>query len=139
MIWVKALHVFFVISWFAGVFYLPRIFVNLAMVEEDKVYDHLLVMARKLYKFTNLISIFAIVLGIVLIALNHNYYLSQGWMHAKLALVVLLIGYFHMCGATLKKFEKRANTKDHVFYRWFNEAPVIVLLLVCIFVIAKPF
>lgn len=139
MIWVKALHVFFVISWFAGIFYLPRIFVNLAMVDDDKVYDHLLVMARKLYKFTNLLSIFAIVLGIVLIALNHNYYLSQGWMHAKLALVVLLIGYFHMCGAMLKKFEKRVNTKDHVFYRWFNEAPVIVLLLICIFVIAKPF
>ena len=139
MIWIKALHVFFVIAWFAGIFYLPRIFVNLAMVDDDKVYDHLLVMARKLYKFTNLISVFAIVLGIVLIVFNPSYYLSQAWMHAKLTLVVLIIGYFHVCGAYLKKFEKRSNSKGHVFYRWFNEAPVIVLLLICLFVIAKPF
>lgn len=139
MIWLKAFHVFFVIAWLAGVFYLPRILVNLAMVKDDNTYEHLLLMAKKLNRFTHILSGVAIILGVILIAMNPSYYMSQGWMHAKLTLVILLIGYFHVCGAYLKKFVARSNTKSHVFYRWFNEAPVILVLVVCMLVIVKPF
>lgn len=138
--WVKALHLFFVASWFAGLFYLPRIFVNLAMESEPAASARLLLMARKLYRFMGLLALPALVLGLWLwLGVGIGKGPGNGWMHAKLALVVLLIGYHHACGALLKKFERGANTRSHKWFRWFNEVPALVLLAVVILVVVKPF
>lgn len=139
MLWVKTFHIFFVISWFAGIFYLPRLFVNLAMVDDEKTYQHLLLMANKLKRFMVPLEVLAIVFGLWLIGFNPDYYLSQTWMYAKLALVVGLIVYGQVCRYYLQQFNLGANTKSHVFFRWFNEAPVFILLFVCALVILKPF
>jgi putative membrane protein len=136
MLWIKSLHIVFVTSWFAGLFYLPRILVNLAMESDAAARARLLAMARKLYRFMTLLAVPALGFGLWLWL---GYGIGGGWMHAKLAFVVLLIGYHHACGRLLKKFEAGTNTRSHVWYRWFNEAPVILLLLVVILVVVKPF
>src|SRR5688500_16301246 len=127
MLWIKALHIVFVVSWFAGLFYLPRIFVNLAQESETVAHARLLLMARKLYRFTSMLMIPALVFGVWLWL---GYGFNGGWLHAKLALVVLAIGYHHACGSLLKKFENAANKRSHTWYRWFNEVPVVLLLAI---------
>ena len=142
MLWIKSFHIIFVASWFAGLFYLPRIFVNLAMVPPESVSEEqrLLLMARKLMRFTTLLMIPALVLGVVLwLVYGIGQGEGNGWMHAKLALVVLAIGYHHMCGAMLRKFETHANQRSHLWFRWFNEVPVVLLTLTVILVVVKPF
>ncbi len=136
MLVVKSLHILFVTSWFAGLFYLPRIFVNLAMDDNPAVRERLLLMARKLYRFMTILMIPALVFGVWLWL---GYGIGGGWMHAKLALVVVLIGYHHMCKAHLKRFEAGTNTKSHVWFRWFNEVPVLLMLAVILLVVTKPF
>ncbi|GJG97519.1 CopD family protein [Cupriavidus pauculus] len=140
MLWVKAFHILFVISWFAGLFYLPRIFVNLAMETDPASVQRLLLMARKLFRFMTMLAVPALVFGLWLfLGYGIGRGAGQGWMHAKLALVVVLIGYHHGCGVLLRKFERGANTRSHTFYRWFNELPVLVLLAIVILVVVKPF
>jgi putative membrane protein len=140
MLWVKALHIVFVVSWFAGLFYLPRIFVNLAMESEPVAVQRLLAMARKLFRFMTLLAVPAVVFGLWLyLGYGIGRGPGQGWMHAKLALVVLLIGYHHGCGVLLRKFEAGRNMRSDVFYRWFNEAPVLVLFAIVVLVVVKPF
>ena len=142
MLWIKSLHIVFVASWFAGLFYLPRIFVNLAMVPADSQAERarLLLMARKLMRFTTILAVPALVLGLWLwIVYGIGWGPGNGWMHAKLFVVVLVLGYHHACGGVLKKFEQGVNQRSHVWYRWFNEAPVIMLLVVVILVVVKPF
>ena len=136
MLWIKALHIVFVASWFAGLFYLPRIFVNLAQESNPAVTERLLGMARRLYRFTSILMIPALIFGLWLWL---GYGFKGGWLHAKLALVILAIGYHHACGSLLKKFERGVNTKSHKWFRWFNEVPVILLLLIVILVVIKPF
>lgn len=139
-LWLKALHIIAMVCWFAGLFYLPRLFVYHAMSEDDISRERFCVMERKLYRGIMQPSMIATVgLGIGLISLNPGYYFSQGWMHGKLTLVLLLIGYHHVCGAQLKRFARGENQRSHVFYRWFNEAPVLVLLAIVILVIVRPF
>ena len=135
MLWIKSIHIVFVASWFAGLFYLPRIFVNLAMETEPAAISRLLVMARKLKRFTGLISIFVVLTGGALLGYGFN----GGWLHAKLALVVLVFGYQHACGSLLKKFEGGRNVRTHTWYRWFNEVPVLLLVAITILVVVKPF
>jgi putative membrane protein len=138
MLWIKALHIVFVTSWFAGLFYLPRILVNLAMVDgsSSAERDRLLLMARKLYRFMGPLMILALGLGLWLWL---GYGIGGGWMHAKLALVIALIGYHHVCGAMIKRFERGENARSHVWYRWFNEVPVLILVAVVLLVVLKPF
>nr|WP_315250970.1 CopD family protein [uncultured Duganella sp.] len=138
-LWTKALHIFFVIAWMAGVFYLPRIFVNLAMETDKNATARLLLMARKLYRFSMWIAVFAVILGISLIYQLYGWHLPGGWLHAKLTLVVLLIGYHHACGPILKKFERGENKRSHKWFRVFNEVPVFLMLGIIIFVVVKPF
>ena len=138
MLWIKSFHLLFVISWFAALFYLPRIYVNLAQSAEPAVQRHLLGMAQRLYRFMNLLAAPALLLGLWLF-LGYGLGQGQGWMHAKLFCVVLLLGYHHACGRLLKKFEAGRNTRSHRFYRWFNEIPVLLLLAVLILVIVRPF
>lgn len=140
MLWVKAFHIVFVISWFAGLFYLPRIFVNLAMEKEASTIERLLLMARKLYRFMSLLAIPAIALGVWLwLGYGFGRGPGNGWLHAKLLMVVLIIGYHHACGSLLRKFENKRNVRSETWYRWFNEVPVILLLAVVILVVVKPF
>ena len=136
MLWVKIFHLLFVISWFAGLFYMPRILVNLAMEDNETSHARLLLMARKLYRFMTLLAVPALVFGLWLWL---GYGISGGWLHAKLVLVVLLIGYHHACGSLLEKFEQKRNTRSHVWFRWFNEVPVVVLFVTLILVVLKPF
>jgi putative membrane protein len=140
MLWIKALHIVFVASWFAGLFYLPRIFVNLAMETDAAATARLLLMSRKLYRFMTMLAVPALALGLVL----WLYYgigkgEGNGWLHAKLFLVILLVGYHHACGSLLKKFETGRNTRSHTWYRFFNEVPVLIMLAVVILVVVKPF
>ncbi len=142
MLWIKALHIVFVTSWFAGLFYLPRIFVNLAMVPADSQAERerLLLMAHRLYRFMTMLMVPALGFGLWLwLGYGIGRGPGNGWMHAKLALVVALLGYHHYCRLLLRGFEQRTNRHSDVWYRWFNEAPVVVLLLVAILVVVKPF
>ncbi len=136
MLWIKAFHIVFVTSWFAGLFYLPRIFVNLAMETDATSHARLILMAKKLYRFTLMLSVPAVLLGVWLWL---GYGFRGGWLHAKLALVILAIGYNHACGSLLRKFENKANKRSHVWFRWFNEVPVVLLLAIVILVVVKPF
>lgn len=138
MLWIKTFHILFVTSWFAGLFYLPRIYVNLAQNQDASATACLLGMARRLYRFMAPLAVLSVALGLWLY-LGYGIGRGQGWMHAKLAAVILLIGYHLVCGNMLKKFELGANTRSHRFYRWFNEIPVILLLIVIALVVTKPF
>lgn len=138
MLWIKAFHLLFVISWFAGLFYLPRIFVNMAQADKGPVFDVLVGMAHRLYRFMTILAIPAIALGLWLL-LGFRLGLNQGWMHAKLALVLVLVGYHYQCGRILTAFKQGRNTRSHRYYRWYNEAPVLMLLAILILVIVRPF
>lgn len=140
MLWIKSLHIVFVASWFAGLFYLPRIFVNLAMDSDTAVTERLLLMARRLYRFMTILAIPALGFGLWLwLGYGIGRGPGNGWLHAKLAIVVLLIGYHHACGSLLKKFENGVNKRSDKWYRWFNEVPVLGLLGAVILVVVKPF
>ena len=142
MLWVKSLHIVFIASWFAGLFYLPRILVNLAMVPPGSEAERarLLLMARKLLRFSTLLAIPALGFGLWLwLGYGIGRGAGNGWMHAKLALVLVVIGYHHACGALLRRFEARADRHSHRWYRWFNEVPVLLLLAIVVLVVVKPF
>lgn len=134
-LWIKAFHIVFIASWFAGLFYLPRIFVNLAEESNPATTERLLGMARRLFRFTTMLAVPALLLGLWLMMLG----MKGGWLHAKLALVVLVIGYHHACGSLLKKFERGANTRSSKWFRVFNEVPVLLLVAIVILVTVKPF
>lgn len=136
MLWVKAFHIIFVTSWFVGLFYLPRIYVNLAMEQDPQAQARLLLMANKLYRFMQPLMLLALAFGLWLWL---GYGFKGGWLHAKLTLVVALIGYHHYCGRLLKQFRAQQNRHSHVWFRWFNEVPVLMLLVIVILVVTKPF
>ena len=139
-LWLKALHIIAIVCWFAGLFYLPRLFVYHAMSEDQVSRERFQVMERKLYRGIMMPSMIATLLfGIGMVAMNPGLFASGGWLHAKLALVIVLIGYHHVCGAQLKRFARNENTRSHVFYRWFNELPVLLLLAIVILVVIRPF
>ncbi len=142
MLWVKAFHIVFVAAWFAGLFYLPRIYVNLASVPADShaERERLLLMARRLYRFAYILMVPALVLGLLL----WLYYgigrgPGNGWMHAKLLLVVGTIGYHHFCGAVLRQFEQFANRRSERWFRVFNEVTVLLFAAIVVLVVVKPF
>lgn len=141
-LWIKALHLVSVVTWFAAMFYLPRLFVYHAMARDNddrEAIDYFQIMERKLYRGIMVPSMLAVIgLGIWLMYLIPGY-MSQGWLHAKLALVVLLVGYHHMCLAHMKKLAAGTSAKNHVYFRWFNEVPVIFLLAIVILAVVKPF
>ena len=142
MLWVKSFHIVFVASWFAGLFYLPRIFVNLAMIDPASVAERerLLLMSRKLLRFMTLLAVPAVGLGVWLwwgygIGLGPG----NGWMHAKLAVVLAVMAYHAGCARVLSAFEQRRPTRSHVWYRWFNEIPVLLMTVAVVLVVVKPF
>lgn len=141
MLWVKSLHIVFVVSWFAGLFYLPRIFVNLALVPADSEAERarLLLMANKLYRFMTPLGVLAVVLGLALWVFYDDYFVKGAWLHVKTLLALVLVAYHLYCGRLLRGFAADRNARGHVWFRWFNEMPVIVLFVVVWLVIFKPF
>ncbi len=135
-LWVKSFHLIFVVSWFAGLFYLPRLFVNHAMVEDQTTSDRLKLMEDKLYRFMTPIGVLALIFGLWLWLW---YGISGAWLHAKLTLVLVLVAYHLYCGKLVKDFKHDRNQRSHVWYRWFNELPVLVLVATTFLVIVKPF
>ena len=131
----KALHIIFVVSWYGGLFYLPRLFVNLAMAETRAEKDRLNLMARKLYRFMTPLGVLALAFGIWLWL---GYGFAGAWLDIKLALVVVLVAYHLYCGHLVKLFATGQNHRSHVFYRWFNELPVLILFVVVFLVVLKP-
>ncbi len=138
MLWLKAFHVIFMVTWFAGLFYLPRLFVYHAMTEDPATAETFKVMERKLLIMMHLGGALTWIFGIALIALYPGF-LQMGWMHAKLALVLLLAGYHFWCWRLVKVFAADGNTRSHVWYRWFNEAPTLGLIAIVLLAILKPF
>jgi putative membrane protein len=140
-LWVKAFHIVFVASWFAGLFYLPRLFVNLAMVPPDShaERERLLLMARKLYRFSSLLMVPAVLLGLWL-WLGYGVGMGSGWMHVKLALIVGVIGYHHVCRGLLRDFETPGSRqRSHRWFRVFNEVSVLLFATIVVLVVVKPF
>ena len=136
MLWIKAFHIIFVTSWFAGLFYLPRLFVNHAMVSDVATIERLSLMERKLFRFMLPLAVLALFFGVwVLLATG----MKGGWLHAKLLLVAFLVIYHGYCGKIMADFSKNLNKRSHVWYRWFNEIPVILLVAIVILVTVKPF
>ena len=141
-LWIKAFHFVFVASWFAGLFYLPRIFVNLAMVPADShaERERLLLMARKLYRFTNLLMVVALALGFWLwLGFGVGRFAGSHWLHVKLLGVVAVMGYMHLCRGHLRRFEQRANRRSHRWFRMFNEVSVLLFAATVVLAVVKPF
>lgn len=141
-LWVKAFHIVFVASWFAGLFYLPRIFVNLAMVPSDShaERERLLLMARKLYRFSNLLMVVALALGFWLwFGFGAGRFAGTAWLHVKLVLVVGVIGYQHLCRGHLRRFEQLANKRSHRWFRVFNEVTVLLFIAIVVLAVVRPF
>jgi putative membrane protein len=141
-LWVKAFHIVFVASWFAGLFYLPRFFVNLASVPVDShaERERLLLMARRLYRFSTLLMIPALVLGLWLwLGFATWRGAGHGWLHAKLVLVLAAVGYHHACRSLLRRFEQLQNKRSERWFRVFNELTVLLFVLIVVLVVVKPF
>ncbi len=139
MIWVKAFHIIFMVAWFAGLFYLPRLFVNHAMSESDAVKAQLAVMEKKLYRFITPWMVLTLGFGFwLLFDYAWSAYAHMLWLHIKLALVAVLVVYHFYCGRIIREFESGQNQRSHVWFRWFNEFPVLILFAVVILVVVKP-
>ena len=135
-LWFKLFHIFFIVSWFAGLFYLPRIFVNLAMTQQADEYSRLLLMATKLFKFMTPWAIGAISFGLLMPLVQIGF---AGWVHGKIFIGFLLVLYHIWCGFLLRDFVQHKNMHSHKWYRFFNELPVFCLLGAVYLALFKPF
>ncbi len=138
-LWIKAFHIIFVICWFAGIFYLPRLFVHHAMSEDSATQQRLSIMEKKLYGFITPFAFISLFLGVWMGWLNWDYLKSAGWLHVKVGLVFFLFVYHFYCGRLVKQFANGLNVRSHKFYRIFNELPVLILFAVVILAVVKPF
>jgi len=136
MLWLKAFHIVFLVSWYAGLFYLPRLFVHHAMTEDPATRERLEIMERKLYWFITPWAVLSVALGGVLATLYFDW--SAGWLQLKTALVVVLIGFHLWCGRLVREFRGGGNPHSHLWFRWFNEFPLLVLVAVVLLVVFKP-
>jgi protoporphyrinogen IX oxidase len=138
-LWIKAFHIVAVVTWFAALFYLPRLFVYHAAAEDEISRERFKIMERKLYRGIMTPSMLVVVgLGVWMLALIPAW-MQQGWMHAKLMLVAALIAYHFVCAWHLRQFAQDRNQLSHVYFRWFNEAPVLALIAIVVLVVVKPF
>ena len=140
ILWLTAFHLIAVICWFAAIFYLPRLFVYHAMAEDTVSIERFKVMERKLYRGIMTPSAIATaVFGIWLLVIRWDDLASSGWLWLKLAFVLALFGFHGLCGKLRRDFANDANTRDHKFFRWLNEAPVIALVVIVVLAVVKPF
>jgi putative membrane protein len=139
MLWVKAFHLIFMVTWFCGLFYLPRLYVYHAMANDEISIERFKIMERKLFfGITTPGAIFTLIFGVWLLHLNWIEYMQQPWMIIKLCLVALLVMYHAYLGKLLFVFKQNQNKRSHVFYRWLNEIPVIFLVGIILLAIIKP-
>ena len=139
MLWLKAFHIIFMVTWFAGLFYLPRLFVYHAMCEDDVSNTRFKIMERKLFfGIMTPGALLTILFGTWMLLSAWDAYMVGFWMHIKLGLILLLLIYHLWCGMIVKSFKYDQNTKSHVWFRWFNEAPVLVLIAIVILAVVKP-
>ena len=138
MLWVKALHVIFMVTWFAGLFYLPRLFVYHASTDNADTIATFKVMERKLFAISTMGAVLTLVFGFALLFVWIPVYIQQTWFLLKLALVLALIAYHAWCWRIMKTFGRDENRRSHVWYRWFNEVPVLMLVGTVILVIVRP-
>ncbi len=137
MLWIKAIHVIFMVTWFAGLFYLPRLFVYHADCQDEVGSERFKVMERKLYAIMTIGAVVTVIFGLWLL-FAYWWPVTAGWLHAKLVLVAALIAYHLYCGKLVKVFRDDENRRSHVFYRWFNEFPALILIAVGLLAIVKP-
>ena len=137
--WLKAFHIIFVVCWFAGIFYLPRIMVYYAASDDQAARSTLRIMARKLYRFITPFMFLTVALGIALIARNPDFYLSATWLWVKLLAVTCLVIYHYYCGRLVRAMEADSDKHSHIYFRVFNEVPVLFLFLIVILAVLKPF
>ncbi len=136
MLWLKAFHIIFVITWFAGLFYLPRLFVYHAEASDEISHQRFIVMERRLLMLTHISALGALAFGIALLS---YWGLKHGWLHAKLTLVMLVIGYHHACALLARAFREGRNKRSARWFRIFNEVPALLLVAIVILVVVKPF
>jgi len=140
ILWLKAFHVFFMVAWFSGIFYLPRIFVNHAESKEPSVHQHFKAMERRLLYFVTPFALLTVLLGIaIIVQYGYAWFAAAKWLHLKIGLVILLLLYHGYCFKLVKTFAEDKNTRSGKFYRFFNEIPVIILLIIVILAYIKPF
>ncbi|HEY9544586.1 MAG TPA: protoporphyrinogen oxidase HemJ [Solimonas sp.] len=139
MLWLKAFHLFFVIAWFVGLFYLPRLFVYHVEVRNSSEHQRFCLMERRLYTMTTIGMIGTWLLGIATLMSAPEIYMKAGWLHAKLLLVIVLSGYHGWLKTRLRAFAEQRNDKSAKFYRVMNEVPSVLLLAIIILVVVKPF
>jgi putative membrane protein len=138
MLWLKSFHVIFVVTWFAGLFYLPRLFVYTAMTDDENTRSTLLKMQRKLLGITNVGGALAVIFGVWMV-IELPAWLSQSWIHWKMNLVILLIAYHVWCIRLVRRFARGETPHSHVWFRWFNEVPAVLLIGIVLLVVFKPF
>ncbi len=136
MLWIKAFHVIFMVTWFAGLFYLPRLFVYHADCSDQEGHERFLVMERKLFAIMTIGAVITTVLGVWLV-LGWHWPLTELWLQIKLFLVALLIAYHVYCATLIKQFRAGQNRYSHVFYRWFNEFPALILIAVVLLAVLR--
>lgn len=140
MLWIKSFHIIAMVAWFSGLFYLPRLFVYHTMATTDAEYQRFCTMEDKLYRIImRPAAAITVILGLILLGSNSQYYAHAGWMHAKLTAVVFLLGYHHLCLRYLRRFQANNNQKSERFFRLFNEVPTVLLIATVILVVVKPF
>ena len=140
LLWLKAFHVFFMVAWFAGIFYLPRLFVNHAETTSKVVANHLKGMEKRLLYFVTPFALLTVLLGIALIYhYGYAWFIASKWLHLKVTLVMLLLAYHGYCFKLVKDFKADKNIRSGKFYRFFNEFPVLILLAIIYLVYLKPF
>ena len=139
MLWLKALHLIFMVAWFAGLFYLPRLFINHAMSEDQNTRNHFKIMERKLYRFTTPWMVLTLLFGgWMLWEYAWTVWGQSIWLHVKLALIFILVVYHFYCGKLVKIFAADENTRSHVWYRYFNEIPAVIMFIIIPLAVLKP-
>lgn len=140
MLWIKGLHIIFMVTWFAGLFYLPRLFVYHADARDEISHTRFLVMERKLFAIMTIGAVLTAVFGSwMLVTYAWTAYQATGWLYVKLALVGVLVAYHIYCLAIMRRFRAGTATHSHVFYRWINEIPALLLIAIVLLAVAKPF
>jgi putative membrane protein len=138
LLWLKALHVVFVVTWFAGLFYLPRLFIYHAAATDLVGIERFIVMERRLFAIMTIGALLAAVFGLAMLAVVPGY-LDQAWMHAKLACVAVLIAYHFFCTTLMRDLRDKKNVRSQKWYRIFNEVPALLLIVIVVLVVVKPF
>ena len=140
MLWVKALHVIFMVTWFAGLFYLPRLFVYHAETRDETSHERFLVMERKLFAIMTIGAVLTAIFGFWMLgSYAWSVYSDSGWLTVKLVLVALLVAYHLACLRIMRAFREKANRHGHVYYRWFNEVPALLLIAIILLAVVRPF